>query len=141
MALLPAGCYWIGDPCYVFPNQGPMKDKWNELLDSSCFLKNASSIPAEIDDGKIKVWCNYTAFGDGVYSSNVNFNFPVDAGILGIIPEETVIYLNTIDGVYVDSQVKRLGLFIIFEEDFTIEMSNGWFRFGHVIINTDEVNF
>lgn len=136
--ILPAGCYWIGDLCYVFPDKGPMGNYWDKIIEKNdCFTKGQLT---EFDEGKIKIWADDTAFGDGVYPSNINFNFPVDAGLLGIIPEETVEYLNTIDGDYDNSHLKGLGIFVDFKEDFTIEMSNGRFRFGHVIIETDDDN-
>ena len=138
MAVLEKGRYWIGDPCYVFPNHGPMSDRWDKLIEKNdCF--NAGPF-TEIDGGKIKVWADGTTFGDGLYSSNINFNFPVDAGLLGIIPEETVIYLNTIDGVYDESQIDGLGIFVEFEKEFTIRMQNGYFRFGYIIIDTRNEN-
>lgn len=129
--VFPAGKYWIGDPCYVFPHEGPMETKWYELLDEANFFKEVSY--AELDDGKIKVWTASTAYGDGQYTGSNGSVFPVDAGLLGIVPQETVDYLNRADN---DSDY--LGLFIEFNESFIVESNNGLFHFGHIEIDTGD---
>lgn len=131
--VMPAGKYWIGDPCYIFPNDGPMSDKWIELMEKSDFF-NISYV--ELDDGKIKVWAAPTVYGDGVYSgihgSDV-IDFAVDAGLIGIAPQETVDYL----GVQ-DSNLETMALFVEFNTPFEVKCLDGVFSFGHVYINTND---
>lgn len=133
-AELKAGQYWIGDPCYVFPNDGPMKDKWDEILAASDFFEK--EMPAEIDNGKIQVWASFTAYGDGCYLSNMGDEFPVDAGLIGIVPLETIEYLGR-----ADNNLNKLGLFVTFHEDFTIHAEAGRFRFCDIIIDTNDDDF
>ena len=126
---LPPGKWWIGDPCYVFPHDGPMAEKWDELLAKSNFLEG--EMPVELDDGKIKVWAASTCYGDGRYPSSIGFDFPVDAGLIGIIPIETVAYLNR-----TDVDLNQLGYILNFKTPFCIKAEDGMFTFGHITINT-----
>jgi hypothetical protein len=123
------GKYWIGDPCYVFPHDGPMGNKWDELLAEVEFFETAYG---ELDEGRIKVWASPTAYGDGSYTSNCGEVFSVDSGLLGIVPQETVDYLGRTDNDLADS-----GLFIEFKEPFWVGcLSRGYFSFGHIHIDT-----
>lgn len=131
MMAMPAGQYWIGDPGYVFPNHGPMKNKWNDLLVESNFFETPY---VELDDGKIKVWAAFTVYGDGLYMGSDGKGFPVDAGLIGIVPVETVETLGRID-----NDLNYCGLFIEFEEPFQVECRNGQFNFGHYTIDTGDV--
>lgn len=127
--ILPAGKYWIGDPCYVFPHDGPMENKWDELLVEVDYFNRPYG---ELDEGRIKVWAAPTAYGDGVYASNHDKVFGVDAGVIGIVPQETVDYLGR-----TDNDLDELGLFIEFKESFWVDcVDQGYFSFGHIIINT-----
>jgi hypothetical protein len=81
---LPAGTYYIGDPCYV------IEDHWDAFLEAL----NA----AEGKDGYLRgvvftfagrqVFVSATNTGDGVYRDNEGVNYPVDAGMLAAIPVE-----------------------------------------------------
>ena len=127
--IFPAGKYWIGDPCYIFPHKGPMENKWDELLAEANYFEDMSY--AELDGGKIKVWTASTAYGDGRYIGSNGKAFPVDAGLIGIVPRETVDYLNR-----ADNDLDYCGLFIEFTESFVVESKDGYFRFGHITIDT-----
>ena len=74
----------------------------------------------------------HTAYGDGVYIANTGDQFCVDAGLIGIVPVETVEYLRRDD-----YNLDKMGLFVTFDEDFTATFYDGRFRFGSIIIETD----
>lgn len=131
--ILPAGHYWIGDPCYLFPHEGPMGEKWGELLDNNVETTEEGS-PWTLDSGKIRIWTEGTAYGDGLYRDDFGNLFGVDSGLLGIATQETVDYLDN-DKEY----VKRCGLFIEFKEPFLVEIDSGRFKFGHIFIDTGDV--
>jgi hypothetical protein len=78
---VPAGKYWLGDPCYAVPDH-----LWHDLLDSSyCFENPIGKVKA--DDGKVhRVLAFGTAYGDGVYADQFGNQFPVDAGLIGLTP-------------------------------------------------------
>ena len=131
---MPAGKYWIGDPCYVFPHNGPMENKWNELIDEVIFSENPY---CELDGGEIKVWAALTAYGSGVYLGSNDKMFYVDDGLnsaclLGIVPLETVKYFDR-----TDINLDELGLFIEFKEPFVVKSRGGQFQFGNIVIDTE----
>ena len=67
---IPAGTYYIGDPCYVFG-----RDSWLKLIElTDCF-----EIPnVEFQDKPVIAFG--TKSGDGVYNG-----FCVDSGLIGIV--------------------------------------------------------
>ena len=73
--VLPAGTYYIGDPCYVFG------DRWGEFLDSvrspvtGRFVGPAGIVPdgsppANSPDDLLRALVLPTRYGDGGYRSN-----------------------------------------------------------------------
>lgn len=79
---VPAGKYWLGDPCYAVPSH-----MWDDLLNSNnCFDNPIGTIKT---DGRLhKVLAFGTAYGDGVYNDQFGNQFPVDAGLIGLTPAE-----------------------------------------------------
>jgi hypothetical protein len=73
---LPAGTYYIGDPCYVMSNK-----EWSDILK-----------PFWESEGELQKHNNHpyfmagTAYGDGEYKDNHGDYYGVDAGLLGAIP-------------------------------------------------------
>lgn len=148
--VFPAGDYWIGDPCYLFPHKGPLASKWDELLDKLNFFEVSYG---ELDNGKIKVWGSFTAYGDGLYGeSNGGKLFPVDAGLLGIAPQETVDYLSMAKALAqsdlkvedalakIRSELEYSGLFVHFPESFVVRANMGNFLFDTIEIITGDVD-
>jgi hypothetical protein len=125
MIQLPKGKYYIGDPCYAFPNH----DKWMELLDASKYFSEACL--AELDDEKIRVWAGPTAYGDGTYMSSLGIALSVDAGLIGIMPVESLEYL----GVNL-KEMEFYGTFVEFKNSFCVTHVDGFFEFGHVTVDT-----
>jgi hypothetical protein len=78
--MVSAGTYILGDPCYCVSD-----DKWTELLESCEYFSRPIG---NID--KINVLAFSTEYGDGQYPGTVNgrlhFNFPVDSGLIGLVP-------------------------------------------------------
>lgn len=77
--MVPAGKYVLGDPCYVVPD-----DKWDQLL-ASCEYFQGGPI------GKVDGHCVLgfgTKWGDGCYVDQYGFKYPVDAGLIGLVPIE-----------------------------------------------------
>ena len=80
---LPAGEYYVGDPCYSVSHDAEGSEAWDAILTSS-----------NIFDDRIKgswngfdVIASRTAYGDGVYTDqNDEYEFGVDAGLIGVIP-------------------------------------------------------
>lgn len=78
--------FYVGDPCYCFSHK---TQTWDGLC-SSWFSLNGGPI-AKTDD--VEVVGFSTAHGDGNYLGQVdctNYYFPVDAGLLGVVPQEFI---------------------------------------------------
>lgn len=131
-ATLPAGKYYIGDPCYAVPNDGPKSVLWGDICDemfdgggmNSGPNQSVSNIPGVI------FWADSTAYGDGVYFAD-GYEFSVDSGLLGIMPWSTVEFFNRADFSATDS-----GAVIEFDEPFEIEFHGGRFEINHMVIET-----
>lgn len=81
MYTLPAGKYFVGDPCYVFSNERNNKDRWSELLNISDFFEK----PYVEFEGH-KLFATPTAWGDGGYYDQFGNEYSVDAGLIGAVP-------------------------------------------------------
>ena len=131
-ATLPAGKYYVGDPCYAVPNDGPKADLWGDICDemfggggmNSGPNQSVSNIPGVI------FWADNTAYGDGVYFAD-EYEFPVDSGMLGIMPWSTVEFFNR-----PDFDPETSGAVIEFAEPFRIEFCDGRFKINHTVIET-----
>jgi hypothetical protein len=77
-ATVPAGEYFLGDPCYAVPN-----GDWEHLIKSwGDFATPIATLP----DGT-QVVAFHTAFGDGVYAEKIyDYRLPVDSGLIGLVP-------------------------------------------------------
>lgn len=116
--MVPAGKYVLGDPCYVVPHA-----HWDELL-SSCDFFNR---PVGCFKG-IEVLGFSTRWGDGTYADNKHRYYPVDAGLIGLVPFEYAIDINP-----------KLSHVIEFKDSTTcVRYSEGILVFGDIRIDTGE---
>ena len=89
---LPAGKYFIGDPCYVFDQD------WDDIVD--LIFGTADTL---IHNGR-QLFVATTAYGDGSYRGSNGFEFGVDAGLLGAVPVELMSKTpGPKDGVIIDA--------------------------------------
>ena len=74
-----AGEYWVGDPCYVLPDEVyfGIWDKQYKFNDGTIDCGNGLSFQV-----------HGTAWGDGEYKGSNGFVYGVDAGVLAIVPME-----------------------------------------------------
>lgn len=77
---MPAGLYYIGDPCYVID-----EDKW----DSFCHKIPRHDMLMEFEG--LDVLVHDTAHGDGLYETNTMQNIAVDSGLIAILPMELAV--------------------------------------------------
>jgi hypothetical protein len=105
---LPAGKYYIGDPCYVISNHS----KWIEFIESSGFFEDSP----EAHIGEDKFWAYETAYGDGSYWCSEGKELPVDSGLIGIVPLSVVekYYRKNIDSV------NDFGVVVEFNDEFNV---------------------
>ena len=112
---IPAGTYYIGDPCYVFNNSGKA-DSWEKIIEiSDCF-----DIPhIEFKDKPVIAFG--TKFGDGSYNG-----FSVDSGLIGIVD----ISLIEEGSAFFNESFNRDKHTITFDKPFDFEWDDGDFHIG-----------
>jgi len=78
MIQIPAGTYYLGDPCYAFTEWS-----WSALLDQSeYFADHVAKL-----DGKTVV-AFPTVYGDGTFLCQSLGDIYVDSGMIGLVPVE-----------------------------------------------------
>ena len=147
---LPAGTYYIGDPCYVIKD-----DEWMQALEETNYFNMFPSKAATRDheynksgtqygvfsyeihgiNGKYVFAASSTAYGDGEYHCEKDGSTigmcGVDAGLIAAIPIEMI-------EDYGDDSGLDLGLVYDFDHDFYINYSDGAIGFGDVIVHTED---
>lgn len=115
---IPAGSYFVGDPGYAFDDHG----LWMELLESANF-REQDLLQARARGHRFVA--SGTAYGDGTYEDGEGRRYPVDAGLIGVVParadRETPWGMHRIE----------------FAEDFVVSYEDGTIRIGPIAIDTD----
>ena len=126
LVTLPAGEYYIGDPCYVIHD-----DEWMPFLEANGLLDNDGFHPAcEYHDKPCFV--SSTMYGDGTYpvwGPVGQKPIGVDAGLLSAVPSDLVADRG---------EAERLGFFVTFAEDFACGWEDGTIIFGDYRIATGD---
>ena len=115
---VPAGKYWLGDPCYAVPS-----DFWMDLL-NSCKIFELPIGKVTKDGQEYEVLAFGTFYGDGCYGDQHNHSFPVDAGLIGLTP------VGLADGEPFGSTL------VEFKVDTKCSCRNGVLKFGAYTIDT-----
>jgi len=138
---LPAGRYWVGDPCYAFTHpEGDGPDPWSEWLQAAWkdYDGPAGGVP-RINDAEVRgyrVVAAGTKHGDGEYPSNAGFTCPVDAGLIGVVPATAFAVLSP--GAKLGDVPFGMTL-VEFPRPFHIEyMEEGEILIGHLVIETGD---
>ena len=131
--LIPAGNYWVGDPCYAFSNN-IKPSRWLDWLnDTYVDVDNRNALV--ILDGKadeMRIVASGTAHGDGNYRGSDGNYYSVDAGLLGVVHEDYAVKLN--------EGKKPFGMTLHnFPEPFRVFYGEetGTVHIGHIEIETD----
>jgi hypothetical protein len=124
---VPAGEYFLGDPCYVADD-----DAWDALLTSSDFFQ--ASPVGTLPSGD-QVLGFGTKWGDGGYLDQHGNDYSVDAGLIGLTP------ITSVSAKYDRETLERLGRFVIFTEPTRCVKDDGLLIFGDYVIDTDPSYF
>ncbi len=128
--LVPAGKYFLGDPCYSVPSH-----LWMDLLSSAEFFYTNPIGTVSTPAGTFSVLAFGTAYGDGLYRGRDGYSYPVDAGLIGLTPVE-LIDANT-TAMKADGQLRTdLGKIIEFGRDIVCSGEGGIMDFGDYHIDT-----
>lgn len=118
--LVPAGRYYLTDPCYV------VRDiDWMPWLQAADYENERTLLYAKTPDG-FPVFGFSTAWGDGSWVGSDGFQYAADAGLIGLVPVE---YAPEQDGTYINIVEFKRTRRCRREE-------NGVLWFGEVRINT-----
>jgi hypothetical protein len=134
--LLPAGHYFIGDPCYVLDDQDWLRfchyfDTMYEDRDSKINID--PEVYTELNDEWNGAIAGYTAYGDGEYNDvNNEYSYSVDSGMIGAI--ECSYWEKHYD------ELEKLGVIVDFEESFLFTAYEGKFYINNVLfLDTNSV--
>ena len=121
--VVSAGRYILGDPCYAIPDS-----EWMELLESCDYFENPIGKITRHDKSYYHIVAFSTRWGDGCYRGTDGNSYPVDAGLIGLVP------------LAVCKDVIRDDLSQVVTFDKPTKCSSdgeGKLRFGHITIDTD----
>lgn len=117
--IMPAGYYYMGDPCYVIPDE-----KWGKFVDKTFQYEGTmfkfSDYPC---------WTHGTYLGDGVYFDDFNNFYSVDSGLIGVV--EIGVFMFDIEPQDITD-----GRIVDFKEPFEVYYQDGVFNIGHFQIDT-----
>ena len=132
-AVLPAGRYFLGDPCYT---AGKDDDSWQKWVDVADLSSGGFSEP--IAGGSYNgypIIASSTAYGDGTYFGNDGEEYSVDAGLIGVVPEAVI------DGMGLSQEeLGPYGSWVEVQHPTTLEYDSetGTITFGPVAIQTGD---
>lgn len=121
-AVVPAGVYFLCDPCYLVPD-----NLWDSLLNSSGYFETSSKGTVTMDGEEYTVFAFSTAYGDGEYEGSDGKKYDVDSGLIGLVP------IGLVD---IEEAVEYNRTRIEFYCDTVITNDSGNMSFVHVTINT-----
>lgn len=121
---MPSGKYWIGDPCYIYPD-----NCWGEFCDN-LYTDNVDNCPFITKEG---IFVNGTEYGDDCYLILKNNRqigeLGVDAGLLALVPLTLAETFDKYYEKYFRGTVKDLGIIVDISENFKIKVISGDFSF------------
>ena len=131
---LPAGTYFIADPCYIIRDE-----QYDRLLEETnyfgyllpdrgnIFIDSVTKLPFAVFS---------TAYGDGSYLDESGFEYGVDAGCISCVPV-AMVDKHTSAGDSIN--------LVTFDSPFEVGYNHGLITFGHIQIKTrgeyDEENY
>jgi hypothetical protein len=125
---LPAGTYYVGDLCYVVPNEN-----WGAYCDQS-FPTDGSYHIGFFENYEGVGYATFgTMYGDGEYLDQFGRRYGVDSGSIGCIPTGALVEFN-------EEEARRLGNIIDFPTSFDCgyDDKTGTIRIGHIEIITGD---
>lgn len=125
---LPAGRYFVGDPCYT---AGKDDQAWQDWCSTADF--GSDDVMAATFNG-LPVVGLHTAHGDGTYRDFDGREYGVDAGLIGAVPEELIKKMDISD-----EDLAGSGHWVETKEPFVLEQGSigGLLMIGNVTIETD----
>ena len=127
---MPAGMYFLGDPCYAIDEDG-VWDEWLAEAEEAGTPAANGAMVADVDG--VPMLGFQTAYGDGGYlSSDGEHLFGVDSGMIGLVPIELVhrYFRRPV------ADLNGLGTFIASTDPIVCTRMGGTLTFGGTTIKT-----
>jgi hypothetical protein len=123
MNCVPAGTYFVGDPCYVINHSDSQMDQiWSDFCDHKW------SVDGPFEKNGIILWGESTLYGDGVYENE----FFVDSGLIGVA---SVAHLSDED----IKKLEKIGRVVTFTEEVVVSFeSDGTIKVNDISIFTGD---
>ena len=128
-ARLPAGQYFIGDPCYVLSTGD--HDGWIRFLMDNKLINEGPPHQGECDYEGHACFVGGTSYGDGTYLLSTSHELSVDSGLLSAVPMAANDEPNL-------RHLAQLGAIITFHKGFDCSVEDGVFWFGDHSVNTSD---
>lgn len=113
--ILPAGKYYIGDPCYVLESKS-LDVVIDKMVIGTTFELNGHMM-----------WGHFTQYGDGTFADQNGTEYPVDGAALAAVPIDLI----------ENPEGEEHGTVLEFENSFSVNYSDGVFWFGGICIDTN----
>lgn len=124
--IVPAGKYWLGDPCYIIKDHD-----WLHFCNEHSFNETEVNSCITLSDGT-PVLAFSTYHGDGYYLDQHGNQYCVDAGLIGLVPWEYTEKFTEKDS----TEYFSLSNVVDFTEDTLCFTADGILTFGNYIIDT-----
>lgn len=118
MKRMPAGRYYLGDPCYVIEGE-----RWDEFLGEFWEVKPRGGI---FTFDHFECCAFYTKYGDGTYSTTEGSLLGVDAGMIGLVPLTII----------TSGHPEQDGTIVSFSAAFECYEQDGLLIFGDIEVDT-----
>lgn len=133
--ILPAGTYYIGDPCIPFTGD---HDEWIQFLETFGYFQNDGCYSWHVGGyPTFQFACGGTKYGDGLYEDQLGRSYAVDAGMIACIPLDMAeIVDRKREGKF---RLTHLGQIVTFNKPFKVDIYEGNFQFGDIEIETGDI--
>lgn len=122
---VPAGRYYLGDPCYAIADK-----HWSQWLDNAGLDNRDDHMMLKgTIEGSHEAYAFCTAHGDGIYNDQHDREFGVDAGLIGLVP---LAYLEENN-----VKIEKDWTIITFDRPTHCSSLEGTLRFGDIRIHTE----
>ena len=136
--LLAAGEYFVGDPCYVLTEENGFKGR--QILEETKIFNaygdnERDPLPREaqhglFEIGDYRIGVSSTHGGDGCFEDPKGRSYPVDAGMLGVIPAGAI---KNRASIKPNGDYTPLGHIVEFTKPFTVDYEDGVIKFGDTV--------
>lgn len=134
---LPAGAYYIGDPCYILTAEIYDRILMPSAYEAERNRRNSYEFYSNPNNEYTQRGVVMrTLHGDGCFTSNIGFTFPVDSGQIACID---IACIGIREGIHNCIDRRTVYLYTASKPFDCVRHDNGVLRFNSVSINTSDM--